>query len=107
MKKSFTLLITIFVLVLFSYLSLIILQTKSLSNTNIQKQYLYIQANNHKEFLKSYLKTIDLKNINHIKIDDDIFDIYALIKKDTNKFDINIFVKAREFNISIHESIIK
>ena len=59
MKKSFSLLITIFLLSIFSYLAISILETKSLRNTNLQNQYLYIQANNHKEFLKAYIKTLD------------------------------------------------
>jgi hypothetical protein len=107
MKKSFTLLITIFVLILFSYLSLIILQTKSLSNTNIQNQYLYIQANNHKEFLKSYINSINLTGIKHLDIENKFFDIYSTIKKEEEKYKINIYVKSKEFDISIHEKIIK
>ena len=73
MKKSFSLLITIFLLSIFSYLAISILETKSLRNTNLQNQYLYIQANNHKEFLKAYIKTLDLKDINHLRIEDNIF----------------------------------
>ncbi len=103
-KKSFTLLITIFVVVLFSYLAIITMQTKALSNTNIQNQYLYIQAYNHKEFLKSYIYEIDLKDINHIEINDDLFTIYADIKKDMNSFDVDIYVKSKEFDISIYEN---
>ena len=108
MKKSFSLLITIFLLSIFSYLAISILETKSLRNTNLQNQYLYLQASNHKEFLKSYIKTIDLKDINHLKIEDEVFDIFANIKSNTPSFyKIDLFVKAKEFNISIHEYIEK
>ena len=107
MKKSFSLLITIFLLSIFSYLAISILETKSLRNTNLQNQYLYIQANNHKEFLKAYIKTLDLKDINHLRIEDNIFNIYATIKEKTSSYEINLFVKAKEFNISLHERINK
>ncbi len=107
MKKSFSLLITIFLLAIFSYLAVSILETKSLRNTNLQNQYLYLQAKNHKEFLKAYIKSIDLKNINHLTIEDNFFEIYALIKKKTNSFEIDFFVKSKKFDISIHEKIIK
>lgn len=107
MKKSYTLLITILLVTLFSYLSISILETKSLQNNNLQKQYLYIQAKNHKEFLKEYLKKLELKDINHLKIDDNIFNIEAFIEKKETNFIINIFIKAKNYNISIHEKFIK
>ena len=107
MKKSFSLLITIFLLSIFSYLAISILETKSLRNTNLQNQYLYIQANNHKEFLKAYVETLDLKDINHLKIEDNIFDIYANINKKVSSYEIDLFVKAKDFNISLHERFTK
>jgi hypothetical protein len=107
MKKSFSLLITLFLLSIFSYLAISILQTKSLRNTNLQNQYLYIQAKNHKEFLKKYIESIKLNSINHLKIHDDLFDIYAEIKKKENLYEINLYVKSKKFNISIHEIFTK
>ncbi|MGB1226894.1 MAG: hypothetical protein ACPG9K_03305 [Poseidonibacter sp.] len=107
MKKSFTLLITIFLLSVFSYLAISILQTKSLRNTNLQNQYLYLQANNHKEFLKQYLNKIELKNLTYLQIEDDMFEIYANIKEISKSYEIDIFIKAKEFDISLHEKIIR
>ena len=107
MKRSFSLLITIFLLSIFSYLALSILETKSLRNTNLQNQYLYLQAKNHKEFLKSYLNSIELKDIKHLSIEDDFFEIYAVITKETNFFEIDLFVKSKKFNISIYENLKK
>lgn len=54
-------------------------------------------------FFKEYLKSVDLKDINNLKIDDDIFDIYANI----NKEKIDIFVKAKSYDISIYENLIR
>lgn len=107
MKKSFTLLITIFLLSVFSYLAISILQTKSLRNTNLQNQYLYLQANNHKEFLKQYLNKIELKNLTYLEVKDDMFEIYANIKEISKSYEIDIFIKAKEFDISLHEKIIR
>lgn len=107
MKKSFSLLITIFLLSIFSYLAVSILETKSLRNTNLQNQYLYLQAKNHKEFLKSYINSIDLNDISHLSIKDDFFEIYSIINKQDSNFNIDLFVKSKKFDISIHENFIK
>jgi hypothetical protein len=107
MKKSYTLLITIVLITLFSVLGIFILETKSLRAENLTNQYLYIQAKNHKNFLKEYLNSIDLTNINDFEIEDDLFDIYAKIEKNDSTFTINTFVKAKEYNISLHEQFIK
>ena len=105
MKKSYTLLITIILITIFSFLAISILQTKSLRAENLTNQYLYIQAKNHKNFLKDYLKSIDLNGINNFEIKDDLFDIYATKLIDSNVIDI--FVKAKQYDISLHEKIIK
>ena len=107
MKKSYTLLITIVLITLFSILSIFILETKSLRAENLTNQYLYIQAKNHKNFLKDYLKSIDLTNINDFEIEDDLFKIYAKIEKNNSIFTINVFVKAKDYDISLHEEFTK
>lgn len=107
MMKSYTLLITILLITLFSYLAISIMQTNSLQSVNLKNQYLYIQANNHKEFIKEYLKSINLADINHLKIDDDIFNIEALIKKEDLKYKIDIFIKAKKYDIELHEEIFR
>ena len=107
MKKSYTLLITIILITIFSFLGVSILQTKSLRNENLTNQYLYIQAKNHKNFLKDYLKSMDLNGINSFEIKDDLFNIYAKIEKNNSIFTIEIFVKAKEYDISLYEKVIK
>ncbi|MDN5062795.1 hypothetical protein [Aliarcobacter butzleri] len=52
MKRAYTLLITIVLISTFSYLGVLILETKALKNQNLSNQYLYIQAKNHLNFLK-------------------------------------------------------
>lgn len=97
MKKSFTLLITILLLVIFSLVSLQILQTKAIKSQNISNQFLYIQAKNHLDFLEEYILSIDLKDIDSIKISDDFFLINA-VKSQDEKY-INLYVEAYDFNI--------
>ncbi len=107
MKKSYSLLITITLITLFSVLGIFILETKSLRSENLTNQYLYIQAKNHKNFLKDYLKSIDLTNINHFEINDDLFDIYAKVEAKNSTFVIDIFVKAKDYDISLYERVVK
>ena len=107
MKKAYSLLITITLITLFSVLGIFILETKSLRSKNLTNQYLYIQAKNHKNFLKDYLKSIDLNGINDFEIKDDLFDIYAKLEKNNSIFTIHIFVKAKDYDISLYEKVVK
>ena len=107
MKKAYTLLLTIVLITIFSVLGIFILETTSLKNTNLRNQSVYIQAKNHKNLIKHYIKEWDLKDINHIKIDDDLFDIYAKIESKDSIFTIDIFVKAKDYNISLYERMTK
>lgn len=107
MKKAYTLLITITLITLFSVLGIFILETKSLRSENLTNQYLYIQAKNHKNFLKDYLRNIDLTNINDFEVEDNLFNIYAKIEKNNSIFTIHIFVKAKNYDISLYEKVVK
>ena len=105
MKKAYTLLLTIVLITTFSVLGIFILETKSLKNTNLTNQYLYIQAKNHLNFFEDFVKDYDLKDITHLQIEDELFDIYATKLIDSNVIDI--FVKAKYYDISIHKQITK
>ena len=107
MKKAYTLLITITLITLFSVLGIFILETKTFRSGKLTNQYLYIQAKNHKNFLKDYLKNIDLTNINDFEVEDDLFNIYAKIEKNNSIFTIHIFVKAKNYDISLYEKVVK
>ena len=93
---------------LFSYLSLQIATTQSIKNENEINQYLYIQAKNHKEFLKEYIKSLNtLDSIEHLSINDDFFTIEAFIEKKTTNFHIQIYVKSKYYDISVYEEFVK
>lgn len=103
MKKAYTLLLTILLLTIFSFLSIQILQTKAIKSENIKNQFLYIQAKNHLIFLEEYVKSIDLKNIESIKIEDNLFDIKAIKSKDLKH--INLYVKSFDYNVRVTKII--
>ena len=50
---------------------------------------------------------MDLKDINHLKVDDDLFDISVQIEQKGSIFNVDIFVKAKDYDISIYERITK
>lgn len=104
MKRAYTLLITIVLISTFSYLAVLILETKALKNENLSNQYLYIQAKNHLNFLEDFIKDYNLEKIEHLKIDDDKFDIYATKIENSNLVDI--FVKAKDYDIALHKQVL-
>lgn len=110
-KKAYTLLITILLISLFSYLIISTMQTKSFANKNIQNQYLYIQAKNHMNFFRSHINSMSteqLKSMNKLELKDDSFKIEANISSDTNSnLQIDIFVKSISFDIRLHERVIR
>lgn len=107
MKKSYILFITIVLITLFSYLSVFNYETKSLSSSNIKNQYLHLQAKNHLQFMEELIKQKDLDNINHLKIEDKTFDIEAKIKKENSKQIIDIFIKAKKYDVRVYKRVVK
>ena len=104
MKKSFTLFVTIVLFSVFTYVTFDILQTKAIKSENIKNQFLYIQAKNHISFLEDYLKNIDLKEIDSLKVDDNFFDIKAQKSKDFEGYLLN--VSSNDFNIRIKKKFL-
>ena len=109
-KKAYTLLITIVLISLFSYLIISTMQTKSFANKNIQNQYLHIQAKNHLEFFRNHINSMSteqLKNMNKVELKDEFFKIEANIKNTNSNLQIDIFVKSISFDIRLHERVIR
>ncbi len=103
MKKAYVLFVTIVLISILSFVSILILQTKSIKNENIKNQFLYIQAKNHLTFLEDYIKSVNINEIDSITIDDDFFDIKA--NKSNNSKYINLSVKAKDYNIRVTKNI--
>lgn len=106
MKKSFTLLSTILLILVFSSISVIIFENKSINNINLKNQYLYVQGKNHLKFLEEYLEKENLEDIKTIRIEDKNFDIYANIQIQNEEYELNLYVKSKKHNISLHKTII-
>lgn len=104
-KKSFVLMITILLLGIFSIVLSSSLSVKSISNENLRNQYLYTQGKNHLSFLKEYLNEVDLSGKSKVEIIDERFIIYAKIELVNTIYEVQLFVKSKNFNISLHEII--
>lgn len=107
MKKAFTLLFTLVLVTLISILSIYFFEIKSINSTNTINQYIYLQANNHMDFLEEYIKSKkSLKDINEIEIEDRGFEIKAVIKKEQTKNIVELFVYSKNYNIKLYKELI-
>jgi len=102
-KKSYILLLSIFLLAVFAYVALDILKNINLSEENKSKTYIYKQAKLHLNFLGEYLQKHKIQE--SLRIENELFEIYAL-KKDTK---IDLFVKSKHkgFFISLHKELLQ
>jgi len=118
MKKSFSLLITIILITIFSFFTIFVIETKSLSISNLTNAYLQTQTKLHMNFFKSYINTVDLKAtcINEISFSEDIYTLFANVSYEKGclsnlpqDITIDIFANAKSLNneINLHERIIK
>lgn len=118
MKKSFSLLITLILITIFSFFTIFIIQTKSLSITNLTNAYLQTQTKLHMNFFKDYINSLDLKNscINELSFNEDIYNLKAQISYEngclnnlSQDITIDIFANTKILNheINLHERVIK
>ena len=108
MKKSFALLLTISLIVLFSFFSLSIVETNMFS-TNLNKlKYLHLQANIHLSNITKYIKTHTKEEINTIGLDDDRFDLLIVEKNENNNTKYYISIKSvDDTTVRVLNTIIK
>lgn len=116
MKKSFSLLITILLITIFSFLSIFIIETKSISINNLNNLYLQSQTKLHLNFFKDYIKSLDLKNdcTKKITIVDEIYTFEADLnyqnscQEKNNIITVETFLgaKTEQNEIKLHESFI-
>jgi len=97
-KKAYVLFLTLIIVVIFSVVSLNYFQIKSLKTENIKSQIVYIQAQNHMDFLEDISKEYDF--ISKFEIQNNDFEIYA-IKENS---EIHYFVKSKKDEVNIHKS---
>ncbi|QKF58735.1 hypothetical protein ACNSOO_10860 [Aliarcobacter lanthieri] len=107
MKKAYTLIITLILLVVFSLVANQILENSSLGNESLKQKVLYIQAKNHLKFLEEYILSLnleDIESINNLKIDDDSFEIKAQKSKEFEGLLLD--VKSFDFDIRVTKKLI-
>lgn len=118
MKKSFSLLITLILITIFSFFTIFIIQTKALSMSNLTNSYLQTQTKLHLDFFKGYINSLNLKTacIHDLSFSDDIYKLNATIDYEIaceselpQKITIDIFANAKVKNnkINLHERVIK
>ncbi len=118
MKKSFSLLITLVLITIFSFFTIFIIQTKSLSVSNLTNAYLQTQTKLHLEFFKEYINSLDLKAkcLSTLSFNDDIYKLNASITYEngcTNTMPqdvtIDIFASSKSLNneVNLHQRVIK
>lgn len=133
MYKSFSLLLTLFLVSLFSLLAIFIVELSNLSKDSDAKNLLYFQALNHLRSSINLISQIDIYDeskecIDTLVVDDDFFDIrleFSYISKRvdcsdnlSDEFDesitkgiaiIDIFIKPKsdKYNIKLHKKIVR
>ncbi len=118
MKKSFSLLITLILITIFSFFTIFIIQTRALSISNTTNTYLQMQTKFHLDFFKQYINNLDLKTkcLDTLSYNEDIYKIYANITFENSctsnlpqDVTIDIFASSKSLNneINLHERIIK
>ena len=114
MKKSFSLLITLVLISLFSFLGIFLIEIKAMGISNVSNLYLQTQSKLHLNFFKDYIKSLDLKSecIKTIELKDDIYILKAnleyeneCINSNQNIITIDIFInsKTKIDEINLHE----
>ena len=107
-KKGFGLISVLILLVIFSFLSINIVQNQTYSSKIDTLKYLNLQANIHMYSIKKFILNNDEETIDSYKLNDERF--YLEIKKeDINEtIKYHIYLKTKDnSHISSYESIIK
>jgi hypothetical protein len=108
MKKSFILLFTITLVMIFAFFSIRIVQTNMFS-TNLNKlKYLHLQANIHLNNVVQYIQTHNENEIQNISLDDDRFELEIVSKNDNNTTVYYVSIKTKDdTHVRVLSTIIK
>jgi len=107
-KKAFGLLSVLILVLIFSYLSISIIQNHTLSSKIDTIKYLHLQANIHMFKIKKYITTHNNSQINNYILADDRFILTVHINDINISTKIyHIHLKNEENTINIYENIIK
>ena len=78
-----------------------------IGRSNVGKSSLINILTNKKNLAKTSSTPGKTQLINHFEINDDLFDIYAKVEPKNSTFVIDIFVKAKDYDISLYERVVK
>lgn len=107
-KKAFALVTTIFLIILFSVLSLQIAQTNLFSSNLNMLKYYHIQATIHMDSIKEFVQNNAQQDINNYKLDDDRFvlDIKSTNENNTTRY--HIYVEATsDIPVRLTQTLVK
>lgn len=111
MKNSFALLTALGFVVIFSMLSLFIIETKTLSHNVDFSRVIYTQTKMHTDFAKELIQNIEIgSQTKTLTVEEPNYDIKAYFTHETNgTVNVDLYVKPKldGLHISIHESFSK
>ncbi len=93
MKKSFALLMTIILMTFFSYLSISIIETSTISSNIDKLKYLHLQANIHMDYIKKYIKSHTQNEIDTFILNDMRFKTKIISQNENNQTIYHISIK--------------
>ena len=108
MKKGFGLLSVLVLLIIFSFLSINIIQNNNFSSNIDKLKYLHLQANIHIVNIKKYIINHTNSDINNFILNDNRFDL-RIDSEDINsskKYHIHLKT-VDEMHISIYDNVLK
>jgi hypothetical protein len=93
---------------IFSVLSISIVETKTISTNIDTLKYLYLQGNIHMKYIKNYIKTHTISQINNLSLNDNRFNIQLIKYEENNQTKYHIYLKTvDETTVSLYASINK
>jgi hypothetical protein len=108
MIKSFALFITFALVVLFSTLSISIIETDNICTNIDTLKYLHLQANIHMMYIKDYIANHTESQILTFSLDDLRYELRINNENENNQSKYHIYLKTKDSTpISIYSSVIK
>lgn len=107
-KRSFALLITIMLLVLFSSLSISIIETQTISTNIDTLKYFNLQANIHLAYIKKYINEHTIEEIENFDLNDTRFSMKLVKYEENNETKYHIYLETvDDTHIRLYDSISK
>ena len=107
-KRSFILIVTIFLVISFSIYSLTIIENSTIASNLNKLKYLHLQATIHMSYIKNLLSSSDNINIDNVVLNDNRYELSIKEIIDINKTNYYISIKTKDDTpIRLSELIVK